>query len=463
MTKELTRDEPSFDGLLVQGAKAMQTLASKSNELTELVSNTSQTAAAVDRQSQALQQSLDLLPGVLRRSTTTFAGLDTTLDALTPVVDASKPNLAQLPQFESALNTTSKQALPTVGQLNDLISNPSGSGDLISLLQASPSLARVAATAYPELIKQFHHSIPQLNYLRDYTPDVVAALSNVGQASSYYDANGHYVRTQPDTLAFQINGVERARRATPLPALRRPDPRDHALPRQRRAAHPGRLDAGGGARLQQLAGDAVRRLAAIAAVLVAAIALAAVASTRAQSSSGSYTVRAIFDDASYAAAGENVRIAGANVGSIESLGVNSRNRAAVTISIDNADFIPFYANATCTIRPQSLIGEEYVNCSPGTSDHKPLATLQSGPGKGEHFLPVTRTSSPINSDIVQNISRMPVQQALVGRHRRARDWAGDARIRPQCGDPAGQPGAGRDRQGVQDPGFAEPTARPARR
>src|SRR6202020_936426 len=59
-----------------------------------------------------------------------------------------------------------------------------------------------------------------------------------------------------------------------------------------------------------------------------------------------------------------------------------------------------------------LIGEEYVNCSPGTSNHKPLATLQSGPGRGEHFLPVTRTSSPINSDIVQNISRMPVRQAL---------------------------------------------------
>jgi phospholipid/cholesterol/gamma-HCH transport system substrate-binding protein len=208
VTKELTRDEPSFDGLLVQGAKAMQTLAAKSNELTQLVSNTSQTAAAIDRQSAALQQSLDLLPGVLRRSTTTFAGLDTTLNALTPVVNASKPNLAELPEFAAALNQTSKQALPTVQQLNDLISNPSGSGDLISLLQASPSLASVAAKAYPELIKQFEQSNPQLNYLRYYTPDVVAALSNVGQASSYYDANGHYVRTQPDTFAFQINGSD---------------------------------------------------------------------------------------------------------------------------------------------------------------------------------------------------------------------------------------------------------------
>ena len=156
----------------------------------------------------------------------------------------------------------------------------------------------------------------------------------------------------------------------------------------------------------------MRRLVVFAAALVAAIAVAVVATTRAQSSSGTYTVRAIFDDASYAAAGENVRIAGANVGSIQSLGVNSRNRAAVTISIDNADFIPFYANAKCTIRPQSLIGEQYVDCSPGTSNYKPLATLQSGPGKGQHFLPVTRTSSPINVDILQNISQMPVRQAL---------------------------------------------------
>jgi ABC-type transporter Mla subunit MlaD len=156
----------------------------------------------------------------------------------------------------------------------------------------------------------------------------------------------------------------------------------------------------------------MKRLGTIAVVLVAAIAIAIVATTRAQSSSGSYTIRAIFDDASYAAVGENVRIAGANVGSIQALGVNSNNRAAVTISVDNADFIPFYANAQCTIRPQSLIGEEYVNCSPGTSSHRPLATLRSGPGKGEHFLPVTRTSSPIDSDIVQNISQMPVQQSL---------------------------------------------------
>ena len=57
------------------------------------------------------------------------------------------------------------------------------------------------------MIKQFEQSKPQLNYLRAYAPDVVAALSDVGQASSYYDANGHYVRTQPDSFALKINGA----------------------------------------------------------------------------------------------------------------------------------------------------------------------------------------------------------------------------------------------------------------
>ena len=122
VTKELIRDEPSFDGLLVQGAKAMQALSSRSDELTQLVSNTSQTAGAIDSQSQALQQSLDLLPGVLRRSTTTFAGLERTLNSLTPVVNASKPNVAQLPEFLSALNTVAGKARPTVQALNDLVS-----------------------------------------------------------------------------------------------------------------------------------------------------------------------------------------------------------------------------------------------------------------------------------------------------------------------------------------------------
>jgi ABC-type transporter Mla subunit MlaD len=156
----------------------------------------------------------------------------------------------------------------------------------------------------------------------------------------------------------------------------------------------------------------MRRLAALAAALVAAIAAAVVVTGQARSDGGPYTIRAIFDDASYAVTGENVRIAGANVGTITSLGVTEANRAAVTITIGNSGFAPFYANAHCAIRPQSLIGEEYVDCTPGTSGHTPLARIAHGPGAGDYYLPVTRTSSPINTDIVQDISTQPVRQSL---------------------------------------------------
>lgn len=160
----------------------------------------------------------------------------------------------------------------------------------------------------------------------------------------------------------------------------------------------------------------MRRIAFIALGLIAvAIAVAIVDPTHPSSSSsghGTYLVRAIFDDASFAAQSEDVRIAGANVGSIRSLGVTAGKKAAVTIAITDGRFAPFHADATCAIRPQSLIGEEYVDCSPGTAGAAALTRIDSGPGKGTYYLPVTRTSSPIDSDIVQDVSTQPVRQSL---------------------------------------------------
>jgi phospholipid/cholesterol/gamma-HCH transport system substrate-binding protein len=156
----------------------------------------------------------------------------------------------------------------------------------------------------------------------------------------------------------------------------------------------------------------MRRLLALAGVLIVAAIVVAVVNGSGSSSGGTYLVRAIFDDASFAAPGEDVRIAGANVGSIQALGVTPAKRAAVTLAISNADFRPWHADATCAIRPQSLIGEQYVDCTPGTAAAPPLPLIRRGAGAGSHYLPVTRTSSPIDSDIVQNISTEPVRQSL---------------------------------------------------
>jgi phospholipid/cholesterol/gamma-HCH transport system substrate-binding protein len=159
----------------------------------------------------------------------------------------------------------------------------------------------------------------------------------------------------------------------------------------------------------------MRRLVAIATGLALAGLLAIVLASPARSDGGvggSYVVRAIFDDAAFAASGEDVRVAGANVGTISSLGVTADKRAAVSLSIADSRFTPFHANAHCAIRPQSLIGEQYVDCSPGTAAAPELPRIDKGPGAGSYLLPVTQTSSPVDSDIVQNISREPVRQSL---------------------------------------------------
>ena len=206
VTSELTRYQPAFDQLIAGGATAMQALASKSEQLTQLISNTATATGAIARQSQALDEALTLLPGTLRRSTTTLVGLQTTLNDLNPLVAASKPAVRLLPEFATKLGTLTNLAIPAVGQLAELIHNPAGTGDLTQLAREAPSLAAVAGSAFPTLIQEMNASQAQLDYLREYTPDLVAALTNLGQAGAYYDADGHYERIQPDLFPFTIDG-----------------------------------------------------------------------------------------------------------------------------------------------------------------------------------------------------------------------------------------------------------------
>lgn len=206
VTAELTRDEPTFDALLVQGAQAMSALASRSQQLTQLIANTNATTGAIARQSVALQHALALFPATLTRSTTTFQGLDKTLDALDPLVAASKPAIRQLEPFSADLRALVAASTPTIGNLDDLIRNPNGSGDLLTLLHTAPPLSRIAASAFVHMIAEMNASQQQLDTFREYTPDVVAAFTNLGQTSAYYDANGHYQRTQPYFNAFAVDG-----------------------------------------------------------------------------------------------------------------------------------------------------------------------------------------------------------------------------------------------------------------
>jgi phospholipid/cholesterol/gamma-HCH transport system substrate-binding protein len=156
----------------------------------------------------------------------------------------------------------------------------------------------------------------------------------------------------------------------------------------------------------------VKRLVGIA-LLIVAIPLVVVLGTAASDNGGGsgYKVRAIFDFVR-AVPGEDVKIAGAKVGRIEALDVTPDRKAAVVLDIQRSGFAPFHEDAHCTIRPQSLIGETFADCSPGSNNTPELPTIRHGPGKGQHLLGVQHTSSPVDIDEINDIMRAPTRERL---------------------------------------------------
>jgi phospholipid/cholesterol/gamma-HCH transport system substrate-binding protein len=130
-----------------------------------------------------------------------------------------------------------------------------------------------------------------------------------------------------------------------------------------------------------------------------------------------YLVRAAFDTASGLRAGMEVRVAGVKVGDVREVtldqDVPAIPRAVAVMDITAPGMADFRANARCTVRAASLIGDRFVDCAPRAPDKPspPLPAVKVG-GEVQHVLPVSRTSSPVDPDLVLDIFRLPVRQRL---------------------------------------------------
>lgn len=162
----------------------------------------------------------------------------------------------------------------------------------------------------------------------------------------------------------------------------------------------------------------VRIICASAALAAAALVLVVFGTGAGDDAKGTYKVRAIFSNAFTVIAGEDVKISGVRVGKISDLEVTKDNKAAVVLDITEPGFKDFRRDATCTIRPQSLIGERYVECTPtqpkaeGDAQAPKLAQIKDGDGKGQYLLPDSQTLKPVDIDLVGNIMRLPYRQRL---------------------------------------------------
>jgi phospholipid/cholesterol/gamma-HCH transport system substrate-binding protein len=76
-------------------------------------------------------------------------------------------------------------------------SKPGPANDLTDWANALPALAKALTTASPSTVTALKESVPITAVFGPYTPDLEGTLRTFGQATGYYDANGHYAHIAP--------------------------------------------------------------------------------------------------------------------------------------------------------------------------------------------------------------------------------------------------------------------------
>ncbi len=137
-------------------------------------------------------------------------------------------------------------------------------------------------------------------------------------------------------------------------------------------------------------------------LLVGAVAAIAVLGTGAseQDKGARYWVQ--FDNAFGVTSGADLKIAGVRAGKVTDMKLDRRNmKALIGFEINQTGFDDLRKDVRCETRPQSLIGEYFIDCRPGTSP------VRLKPGD---TIPVEQTETTIPLDLINNIMRRPYRE-----------------------------------------------------
>jgi phospholipid/cholesterol/gamma-HCH transport system substrate-binding protein len=205
---ELVRDQSTFTKFLVETAKAVTTIGARKDQLSSLIENANTTFAAIGSEQQNLAQGVKQLPVAFRQGNRTFAELPSTFGALKKLIDASKPTVKPLTTLFTSLKPLVRKATPVVKNLSLAFSRPGPNNDLTDFANAVPGLVKQLTSATPVTVQSLQESVPITAFFGPYSPDLEGTLREFGQASSYYDADGHYARLNPVFPDFAPGGGE---------------------------------------------------------------------------------------------------------------------------------------------------------------------------------------------------------------------------------------------------------------
>jgi virulence factor Mce-like protein len=140
----------------------------------------------------------------------------------------------------------------------------------------------------------------------------------------------------------------------------------------------------------------------VGAVLVLVAAAFVVAATGASNGSSARTYHIEVDNSFGLVPGADFKVAGVPAGKIAAITLDRKTlHAVVTVTVTSAGFGQFHQDVSCETRPESLIGEYYVDCNPGTQG----PVIKSG-----STISVSHTQSTIPADLLLNTMRLPYRQ-----------------------------------------------------
>jgi phospholipid/cholesterol/gamma-HCH transport system substrate-binding protein len=197
----------NFTKFVVKTGKLVSDLATRSSDLTGLVSHLSTTTNALAAQRTNLAASLQKLPGFMRLANTTFVNLRSALNQLKPLVDDSKPVAPKLEKLLIQLRPLARNAVPTVDDLSNIISRPGPDNDLIELVKLGVPLSAATVRninadgqlrpgAFPESSTALNDSTPELATARPYAVDLTGWFEGYSHPGTQ-DANGGASRIAP--------------------------------------------------------------------------------------------------------------------------------------------------------------------------------------------------------------------------------------------------------------------------
>ncbi len=206
---ELNSDERLFERFVISTAKLSTAIAGRNNQLTSGISNATNAFEAISNRNVAFDHTLRELPPVFRQANTTFVNLRAALDDLDPLVETAKPATKNLAPFLAELRPVVAKAVPVFKNLRLTVSRTGKANDANELLAALPSVQQQSSKAFPHAEDAIAAFQPDLNFARAYTPEIFNGFGKLGQATGYYDGNGHYARISfADLNIFNYSGGE---------------------------------------------------------------------------------------------------------------------------------------------------------------------------------------------------------------------------------------------------------------